>query len=131
MKYKSEGTFPQSGKIKVTPEESVIVQEALFRDGFVWNAGQNQELLHVEQPYLFWGQKNIFWDDVMSVFDECADPEYTMSLFTDPKQSEDVWNNLSSEIALILIDRDPYATNYDLTKTIVAHLKKYHITKKP
>jgi hypothetical protein len=77
----SKDTFPTSGKIKVTQEQSVIVQNRLHEEGFTTAYG-GATLRNIECPYIFWNSdKHIQWADEKSFFIEDPNPEYTMSLF--------------------------------------------------
>lgn len=78
--------FPKSGKIKVTPEESVIVQRRLFAEGYKSNHAGGK-LSNIDCDYIFWFDNRIEWADEVCFFVEDPAPEYTMDLF-EPKQSD-------------------------------------------
>lgn len=81
-------TFPKSGKIKVTPEESRIVQKRLFKEGYRWRDTETLEAIHTDAPFLFWDDDMLLWDNDMFAFADEPCPEYTMSLFTEQVEDE-------------------------------------------
>lgn len=112
--------FPKSGKIKVTPEQSRIVQERLFEEGKRWNRTV-LNLSFINKPYLYWDETSfISYGERVDFFEEHPNPEYTMSLFVD-EVKEDVWEEVSMDISWALLNQT----------SIVDHLKtKYTITRK-
>lgn len=91
-------TFPNSGKIKVTPEQSVKVNEQLKAKGYKW---KGIEGLNISSPhFIFWNgdTMRISWalGDMLRTFNNHPNPEYDMTIFDPtayplPQTEGDVW----------------------------------------
>lgn len=93
-------TFPKSGKIKVTPEESVIVQTRLFQEGYSWIGGRIEVEHFNNTHFIFWDDSRVSYCLTDRVFNDSTKPEYTMSLFTEQGEDEvkeDCWKEAWSE----------------------------------
>ncbi len=83
-------------KMKVTPEESKIVQEVLFKNGYTWRTYKTS-ILDKASPHLFF-KKNYYlqskklvlsWGDSIHTFAECSCPELTFQQFKEKYMKEE------------------------------------------
>ena len=77
-------------KIKVTPEESEVIQKLLFLAGYSWRNTNNINVKDTDKPFLYFDEGILTWSNLESTFysDIYDNPEITFEEFVNEIELE-------------------------------------------
>jgi hypothetical protein len=78
--------LPETFKIKVTPEQSEVVQKHLFSSGVSWASG-HKEVRYITIPFLFVSENTLLCATTLDFFTEDVSPEIRFSEYFEPVNS--------------------------------------------
>ena len=78
--------LPKTFKMKVTPEQSEVVQKHLFSKGVAWASG-HKEVRYITNPFLFVSENTLLCATTLDFFTDYVSPEIRFSDYFEPVNS--------------------------------------------